>query len=65
MASDSGIGAFFDLDHTLLARSSGELYVRVMREQGLLSFLDMARVLASTLLYRMNLFEPERPTWNR
>lgn len=60
MASDSRVAAFFDLDHTLLARSSGTLYVRAMREQGHLSFLDLARVLASTLLYRMNLFDPER-----
>lgn len=51
--------AFFDLDHTLLARSSGELYVRAMREQGLLSAWHLAKILAYSFLYRMNLLEPE------
>ena len=60
MVSNRGIAAFFDLDHTLLARSSGELYVRAMKEKGLLNFLDLSRIVALTFLYRMNLLDPER-----
>ncbi|MEW6442338.1 MAG: HAD family hydrolase [bacterium] len=50
--------AFFDLDHTLLARSSGELYVRALKEQGLLGWWDLARILACVALYRVNLLDP-------
>jgi putative phosphoserine phosphatase/1-acylglycerol-3-phosphate O-acyltransferase len=51
--------AFFDLDKTLLAKSSGELYIRVLREQGRLSNWDMAKILATSLLYGLNLLKPE------
>jgi putative phosphoserine phosphatase/1-acylglycerol-3-phosphate O-acyltransferase len=51
--------AFFDLDKTLLAKSSGELYIRVLREQGLLSRWDVAKILATTVLYGLNLVRPE------
>ena len=60
MSRKSTTAAFFDLDHTLLARSSGELYVRAMKEKGLLNFLDLSRIVALTFLYRMNLLDPER-----
>ena len=51
--------AFFDLDHTLLARSSGELYVQVLREQGLITRIDITRLLLATILYKMNLLNPD------
>jgi len=51
--------AFFDLDKTLLAKSSGELYIRVLREQGRLSNWDMAKILATSALYGLNLLKPE------
>jgi putative phosphoserine phosphatase/1-acylglycerol-3-phosphate O-acyltransferase len=57
--SNHASAAFFDLDKTLLAKSSGELYIRVLREQGLLSNWELAKILATTLLYGLNLVRPE------
>ncbi len=54
-----GTAAFFDLDKTLLAKSSGELYIRVMREQGILSRKEVAKLFFASILYRLNLLEPE------
>jgi len=51
--------AFFDLDKTLLAKSSGELYIRVLREQGRLSNRNMAKILGTSVLYGLNLLRPE------
>lgn len=51
--------AFFDLDHTLLARSSGELYIRVLKEQGLLKRRELVKILVASILYRINLLDPE------
>jgi putative phosphoserine phosphatase/1-acylglycerol-3-phosphate O-acyltransferase len=36
--SSSGVGAFFDMDHTILRGSSGRLYLRYLRETGRLSW---------------------------
>ena len=35
---DSGVGAFFDMDNTILRGSSGRLYLRYLRRKGLLSW---------------------------
>ena len=35
---DSGVGAFFDMDNTVLRGSSGRLYLRYLRRKGLLSW---------------------------
>jgi len=58
-AADLRVAAFFDLDHTLLARSSGELYVRSLRAQGRLSRADLGRIFFASILYRLNLLDPE------
>lgn len=39
----SPVVAFFDLDHTLLARNSGVLYARAMHKAGALATVDMLR----------------------
>lgn len=39
----SRVVAFFDLDHTLLARNSGVLYARAMHKRGTLSTFDTLR----------------------
>jgi len=52
--------AFFDLDKTLLSRSSGELYLRVLREQGLIRRPDLIRLFAASLMYKLNLLDPEQ-----
>jgi putative phosphoserine phosphatase/1-acylglycerol-3-phosphate O-acyltransferase len=59
MNSPHNTAAFFDLDKTLLARSSGELYIRVLREQGLVSNWELAKILTTTALYGLNLLRPE------
>ncbi len=59
MTNTSRCVVFFDLDKTLISRSSGELYLKVMREQGLVRKRDMARIIAASVLYRFNLLNPE------
>jgi putative phosphoserine phosphatase/1-acylglycerol-3-phosphate O-acyltransferase len=45
------IGAFFDMDNTLLSASSGLLYLRYLREQGLLPFRQWAQIMTWVGLY--------------
>ena len=51
--------AFFDLDKTLLAKSSGELYIRLLREQGRVSNRELAKILAFSALYGLKVLRPE------
>jgi putative phosphoserine phosphatase/1-acylglycerol-3-phosphate O-acyltransferase len=60
MTSPSATAAFFDLDRTLLAKSSGELYIRALRERKLVGNRDLAWILATTVLYGLNVVKPER-----
>jgi putative phosphoserine phosphatase/1-acylglycerol-3-phosphate O-acyltransferase len=60
MHTRNTIAAFFDLDHTLLARSSGELYVRTLRELGLLRTKDLLEIIAASCMYRIGFLDPER-----
>lgn len=59
MQDPASIAAFFDLDRTLISRSSGELYIRVLLDQGLLTRLDLAKIFLASLFYRLNLLQPE------
>jgi putative phosphoserine phosphatase/1-acylglycerol-3-phosphate O-acyltransferase len=59
MNSPQRTAAFFDLDKTLLAKSSGELYIRVLREQGLVSNWELAKILTTTALYGLNILRAE------
>ena len=45
------IGAFFDMDNTLLSASSGLLYLRYLRQQGLLPFSQWAQIMTWVGLY--------------
>lgn len=45
------IGAFFDMDHTVLRASSGQLYLRYLWQMGYLSPGQWLRVLAAVALY--------------
>ncbi len=54
-----GVVAFFDLDRTLIGKSSGELYIRRKKKQGRLSKWTLTKLLASTALYGLNLVRPE------
>jgi HAD superfamily hydrolase (TIGR01490 family) len=51
------IGAFFDMDYTILRGSSGRLYVRYLREEGRLSAWAWARIMAMSGLYAVRLME--------
>ena len=45
------IGALFDMDNTLLSASSGMLYLRYLRQQGLLPFGQWAQIMTWVGLY--------------
>lgn len=51
--------AFFDLDRTLIGKSSGELYIRTLKKQGRVSHWTLVKILATTALYGLNLLRPE------
>ncbi|RJP23845.1 MAG: HAD family hydrolase [Candidatus Abyssobacteria bacterium SURF_5] len=47
-------GVFFDLDNTLITKSTGLLWYKFLRQNGRASFLDTAKALYFWLRYRMN-----------
>ena len=51
--------AFFDLDRTLIGKSSGELYIRTLKRQGRVSHWTLAKILTATALYSLKLLSPE------
>ncbi len=51
--------AFFDLDRTLIGKSSGELYIRTLKKQGRVSHWTLVKILATASLYGLNLLRPE------
>ena len=54
------IVAFFDLDRTLIGKSSGELYLRALKKRGLVDRSTLVKILAATALYGMGVLRPER-----
>jgi len=57
MISESGIGAFFDLDHTVLTHSSASLWARYLYRQGRMSKAQMVRMGWWTLKYRLAIID--------
>ena len=51
--------AFFDLDRTLLAKSSGDLYIRHLRLNGQIRLMGLVNMITASILYRLNLLKPE------
>jgi HAD superfamily hydrolase (TIGR01490 family) len=51
------IGAFFDVDKTLIAENSGALYMRWRYERGRLSAWDLASGLAAYLRYKLGMLD--------
>ncbi|UCD58555.1 MAG: HAD family hydrolase [Candidatus Hydrogenedentota bacterium] len=47
-------GAFFDLDNTLVSKSTGLLYYRYLRKKGHTSVFDTVKALYAYIRYRMN-----------
>jgi HAD superfamily hydrolase (TIGR01490 family) len=55
-----GIAAFFDVDGTLIARNSAQLYMRHLRRTGQARRRDVARTLYFLLRYKLGLLDLER-----
>lgn len=51
--TDAGIGAFFDMDRTLLSDSSSLLWIKYMRGRGALPFKQMMQIGGLLLRYQM------------
>ena len=62
-APTSRIGAFFDVDKTLLSENSGTLYLRWLYDRGEVEWPTLLRNLGSYLQYKLNLLDIER--WTR
>ncbi len=56
------IGAFFDVDRTILAENSGALYFRALWDRGEVDWRTLAVNMASYLRYKLNLLNLERWT---
>ncbi len=58
------IGAFFDVDKTILAENSATLYLKALYLRGEVGWKDVVANLGSYLRYRLNLLDLERWTAN-
>jgi HAD superfamily hydrolase (TIGR01490 family) len=56
------VGAFFDMDKTLIAENSGTLYMKYRYERGEVSAWDLARGLGAYLRYKAGVLDIERWT---
>lgn len=56
----SNVAAFFDVDHTILSRSSGTLYMRYLYRIGQVGVLDMLRGLVWAVEHKLNLLDAEK-----
>ncbi len=54
------VAAFFDVDGTLIAKNSGPLYMKFLRQRGEIRRRDALRTLYFYLRYRLNLLDIER-----
>jgi HAD superfamily hydrolase (TIGR01490 family) len=59
-ASAAGVGAFFDVDKTILAENSGTAYLKVLYERGEIDWKTVLFGLGSYLRYKLNLLDIER-----
>ncbi len=61
-AKSPGIGAFFDVDRTIISENSGYLYLRSLYDRGEIDLLTLIRSLGPYLQYKLNLLDIERWT---
>jgi HAD superfamily phosphoserine phosphatase-like hydrolase len=59
----SAIGAFFDVDKTILSDNSGTLYLRALYNRGEVDWLTLLSNLGSYMQYKLNLLDLDR--WTR
>jgi putative phosphoserine phosphatase/1-acylglycerol-3-phosphate O-acyltransferase len=57
------VGAFFDMDKTLIAENSGSVYLKVRYERGEVGTLELLRGLADYLRYKAGILD--LPSWAR
>jgi len=62
-ASRPRIGAFFDMDKTLIAENSGSLYMRHRRQLGEVGNVELLKGLASYLQYKVGMLDIQ--SWTR
>jgi len=55
LQGDTAVGAFFDMDNTVLRGSSGRLYLQYLRRKGLLSWPRWLAITGQVSLYVMGL----------
>ncbi len=58
------VGAFFDLDKTLIAENSGSLYMRYRYERGEISGVDLLKGLGAYLQYKLGMLDIRNWTKN-
>jgi putative phosphoserine phosphatase/1-acylglycerol-3-phosphate O-acyltransferase len=58
----ASIGAFFDVDKTILAENSGTAYLKVLYERGEIDWRTVVFGIGSYLRYKLNLLDIERWT---
>jgi HAD superfamily hydrolase (TIGR01490 family) len=56
------VGAFFDVDKTILSENSGALYFKVLYERGEMDTPTMLKHMAAYLQYKLNLLDVDRWT---
>jgi len=59
----SHVGAFFDMDKTLIAENSGSVYMKVRYERGEVGTLELLRGLGDYLRYKAGILD--LPSWAR
>ncbi len=57
MAQEPGVAAFFDLDRTVLTKSSSDLWARHMRREGRIGRLQLLRLAWWTLKYKLAIID--------
>ena len=59
------VGAFFDMDKTLICENSGSLYMKYRYERGELSAWELAKGLGAYLQYKAGVLDVSKATVGR
>jgi len=51
------VGAFFDMDKTLIAENSGSLYMRYRYQRGEISGIDLLKGMGAYLQYKLGILD--------
>ncbi len=62
IVATNDVGAFFDMDKTLLSVSSATLWARHMRERGALPLGDLLRIVGALVRYKLGLLDMAETT---